>query len=199
MFGMEFYVDPSRCIGCQACLKACEECETHRGVSMINFDFMDRARDHRHCRVRLLALRRSHLRPGLPRRRDQEIRGRHGRLVAQAALHRLLQLRAGLPLRDSEAGSRVRADDEVRHVLRPHVGGQAPDVRHRLPQPGAGLRHAGEHRRDRREKPVNTFWFGNQKITTKVYMMAPAGTDAIAIDVADYTWEGEHEAVPQAF
>ena len=42
MFGYEFYVDPSRCIGCQSCLKACEECETHRGVSMINFDYLDR-------------------------------------------------------------------------------------------------------------------------------------------------------------
>lgn len=42
MFGYEFYVDPSRCIGCQACVKACEECETHRGVSMINFDYLDR-------------------------------------------------------------------------------------------------------------------------------------------------------------
>jgi hypothetical protein len=41
----------------------------------------------------------------------------------------------------------------------------------------------------RREKPVNTFRFGNQEVTTKVYMMAPADTDAIAIDVADYTWE----------
>jgi len=51
----------------------------------------------------------------------------------------------------------------------------------------------------RREKPVNTFWFGNQKITTKVYMMAPADAGEIAIDVADYTWEGENELVPQAF
>src|SRR3954470_13410865 len=42
MFGYEFYLDPSRCIGCQSCLKACEECETHRGISMINFDFVDR-------------------------------------------------------------------------------------------------------------------------------------------------------------
>src|SRR5512142_648748 len=42
MYGMEFYVDPSRCIGCQSCVKACEECETHRGHSMINFDFIDR-------------------------------------------------------------------------------------------------------------------------------------------------------------
>jgi len=51
----------------------------------------------------------------------------------------------------------------------------------------------------RREKPVNTFWFGNQKITTKVYMMAPAAAESIAIDVADYTWEGENEVVPAAF
>jgi len=42
MGGYEFYVDPSRCIGCQSCVKACEECETHRGKSMINFDFLDR-------------------------------------------------------------------------------------------------------------------------------------------------------------
>ena len=42
MFGYEFYVDPSRCIGCRSCLQACEECETHRGESMINFDFIER-------------------------------------------------------------------------------------------------------------------------------------------------------------
>ena len=88
MFGMEFYVDPSRCIGCQSCLKACEECDTHRGVSMINFDFVDRQRDHRHGGLRLLALRQSDLRAGLPGGRDQEVRGRHRRLVAEAALHR---------------------------------------------------------------------------------------------------------------
>jgi len=41
----------------------------------------------------------------------------------------------------------------------------------------------------RREKPVNTFFFGNQKITTKVYIMAPANRDAIALDVVDYMWE----------
>ena len=32
MYGYEFYVDPSRCIGCQSCVKACEECDTHRGI-----------------------------------------------------------------------------------------------------------------------------------------------------------------------
>src|SRR5581483_11023749 len=36
------HVDGSRCIGCRSCLQACEECETHRGKSMINFDYIER-------------------------------------------------------------------------------------------------------------------------------------------------------------
>ena len=39
----EFFLDPSRCIGCQACVQACGECETHRGVPMIHLDYVDRA------------------------------------------------------------------------------------------------------------------------------------------------------------
>ena len=43
MFGYEFYVDPVALhrLPARAC-KACEECETHRGQSMINFDFIER-------------------------------------------------------------------------------------------------------------------------------------------------------------
>ena len=47
-----------------------------------------------------------------------------------------------------------------------------------------------EMARSRREKPVNTFWFGKQQITTKVFMMAPPGTDEMVLDVTDYMWEG---------
>jgi Fe-S-cluster-containing dehydrogenase component len=39
----EFFIDPSRCIGCQACVQACSECDTHRGRSMIHLDFIDRS------------------------------------------------------------------------------------------------------------------------------------------------------------
>jgi Fe-S-cluster-containing dehydrogenase component len=38
-----FAVDHSRCIGCRACVQACAECDTHRGVSMIHLDTVDRS------------------------------------------------------------------------------------------------------------------------------------------------------------
>jgi Fe-S-cluster-containing dehydrogenase component len=40
---LHFFVDPSRCIGCQACVQACSECDTHRGESMIHLEYLDRA------------------------------------------------------------------------------------------------------------------------------------------------------------
>jgi len=40
---LHFFIDPSRCIGCQSCMQACSECDTHRGESMIHLEFIDRA------------------------------------------------------------------------------------------------------------------------------------------------------------
>ena len=40
---LEFFIDPNRCIGCQACVQACSECDTHRGESMIHLEYVDRS------------------------------------------------------------------------------------------------------------------------------------------------------------
>ncbi|MDD5542591.1 MAG: 4Fe-4S ferredoxin [Acidobacteriia bacterium] len=37
-----FYIDASRCIGCQSCVQACGECESHKGHSMIHLEYLDR-------------------------------------------------------------------------------------------------------------------------------------------------------------
>jgi Fe-S-cluster-containing dehydrogenase component len=37
-----FFIDPNRCIGCQACVQACTECDTHRGKTMIHLEYIER-------------------------------------------------------------------------------------------------------------------------------------------------------------
>ena len=38
------FIDPGRCIGCQACVAACRECDSHRGRTMIHLDYVDEGR-----------------------------------------------------------------------------------------------------------------------------------------------------------
>src|SRR5262245_61596988 len=41
MMGRTLFIDAGRCIGCQACVAACRECDSHRGKSMISLDYID--------------------------------------------------------------------------------------------------------------------------------------------------------------
>jgi Fe-S-cluster-containing dehydrogenase component len=43
MSELAFFIDYSRCIGCRACVQACEECDTHRGRSMIHLETIMRS------------------------------------------------------------------------------------------------------------------------------------------------------------
>ena len=42
MSELAFFIDYSRCIGCQACMHACAECDTHRGTSLIHLETIER-------------------------------------------------------------------------------------------------------------------------------------------------------------
>jgi Fe-S-cluster-containing dehydrogenase component len=191
MFGYEFYVDPSRCIGCQSCLEACEECETHRGVSMINFDFIDRpdsigtaAYVCFHCEDPTCA----QVCPA-----DAIKVGEDG--IVQSALkprcigclNCVLACPFGIPKIVPEYDQMMKCD---MCYDRTSIG-RKPMCATVCPSQALAYVSPAEIAVLRREKPINTFYFGEQKVVTKVYMMAPAEREFLSVDVLDYTWERE--------
>ena len=196
MHGYEFFVDPSRCIGCQACIKACEECETHRGVSMINFDYLDRPNSIAsaafvcfHCEDPTCA----EVCPA-----DAIKIGEDG--VVQSSLKSrciacsncVLACPFGIPKLVPEYEQMMKCDmcyDRTSADKRPMCATVCPSQALAYVRPE-------QIARTRREKPVNSFRFGQQTVATKVFMMAPAGQDEISIDVIDYMWEEGFHAAP---
>jgi len=190
MFGYEFYVDPSRCIGCQACVNACAECDTHRGYPMIHVDYLDRGASI--ATVPMVCMHCDDPTCAQVCPADAIKQGEDG--VVHSALkprcvacsNCVLACPFGVPKMQSELELMMKCDmcyDRTSAGLRPMCATVCPSQALAYVKPEA-ITH-------RREVPTNVFQFGRQTVTTRVFYMVPPSTPAVEIDVVDYLWEGE--------
>ena len=193
MFGYEFFIDPSRCIGCRSCLQACEECETHRGKSMINFDYLDRAQSISTIAMVCMHCDEPTCAQVCPA--DAIKKGEDG-IVHSALKPRciacnncVLACPFGIPKMMEPEQQMMKCDmcyDRTSVGKRPMCATVCPSQALAYIRPeDAALRRA---------RPSNVFHFGNQTVTTRVAMMLPAQFDSVSVDVVDYMWEGEQPA-----
>ena len=188
MIQREFFIDYSRCIGCQACVQACAECDTHRGTSMIHLETIERLDSVQtapqvcmHCEDPVCA--RVCPADAIKKTPDGVVQSSlKPRCIACSNC--VVSCPFGVPKYMAEFEQMMKCDmcyDRSSVGKKPMCATVCPSQALAYITPEEASR--------RREKPVNTFWFGSQRITTEVFMMAPEGTESVAIDVADHTWE----------
>jgi len=172
---------------------ACGECESHKGVSMIHVDYLDRQNSIAtvptvcmHCEEPTCAL----VCPA-----DAIKRGEDG--VVRSALKArciacsncVLACPFGVPKVHIEQELMMKCDmcyDRTSADLRPMCATVCPSqALSYVPPPKIAA--------DRREHPVDLFIFGNESVKTKVFMMMPTEQPAAAVDVIDYMWEARED------
>ena len=189
MHGYEFYVDASRCIGCQSCVAACAECGTHRGHSMIHLDFIDRRNTIATAPMVCMHCEDPTCAQVCPA--DAIKRGEDG--VVRSALKArcigcsncVLACPFGVPKIYPEQELMMKCDmcyDRTSADLRPMCATVCPSQ---------ALLYARPAEVRRRERPVSLFRFGEQAVKTMVRVMLPADSTELTMDVADYMWSGE--------
>ncbi|MCG3118027.1 MAG: NAD(P)H-quinone oxidoreductase subunit I, chloroplastic [bacterium] len=181
---MEFFIDLGRCIGCQACVQACTECDTHKGQSMIQLDYLDRANSTQtvpvicmHCDSPTCA----EVCPAdaIKKTEDGVVQtARKPRCIA--CNNCVLACPFGVPKMNTPMNLMMKCDmcyDRTSVGLKPMCASVCPSQALFF-----GTREEIERLRPR-SKPVNRFQFGGQIITTKVKMLAPKDTPADAVDI----------------
>jgi Fe-S-cluster-containing dehydrogenase component len=180
----EFFVDPSRCIGCNACVQACAECDTHKGQSMIQLDYIDRNVSTQtvpvvcmHCDSPTCA----EVCPAdaIKRTADGVVQtARKPRCIA--CNNCVLACPFGVPKMNSAASLMMKCDmcyDRTSVGLKPMCASVCPSQALFY-----GTREEIERLRPR-SQPTNSFQFGRQTITTKVNMMVPRQVHVRLVDV----------------
>ncbi|MGE0039600.1 MAG: 4Fe-4S dicluster domain-containing protein [Vicinamibacterales bacterium] len=181
---LEFFVDPARCIGCQACIQACTECDTHKGQAMIQLDMLDREGSTQtvpvvcmHCESPTCA----EVCPAdaIKRTEDGVVQtARKPRCIA--CNNCVLACPFGVPKMHSRMGLMMKCDmcyDRTSVGLKPMCASVCPSqaLAFGTREEMARLRpHAA---------PVNAFQFGSQTVRTRVNMMVPARAAGEIVDV----------------
>ena len=196
MSGYEFYIDPSRCIGCRSCESACAECETHRGYPMIHVDYLDRS--HTIATVPMVCMHCdepacAQVCPADAIKKDEDGIV-HSSLKPRciACSNCVLACPFGIPKMMTRFEQMMKCDmcyDRTSVGKRPMCATVCPSQALAFVPPETIAR-------ERREKPANVFFFGKQKVTTKVFVMIPPDRDSLSVDVADYMWEGKTLSAP---
>jgi Fe-S-cluster-containing dehydrogenase component len=187
---MEFFIDPNRCIGCNACVQACAECDTHRGYSMIQLDYIDREQSTQtvplvcmHCDTPTCA----EVCPAdaIKRTGDGVVQSaRKPRCIA--CNNCVLACPFGIPKMNSGMNLMMKCDlcyDRTSVGLKPMCASVCPSQALFF-----GTRSEVEALRPL-SRPVNTFRFGAQTITTQVNMMVPVAEPLSQVDVTAAMYE----------
>jgi Fe-S-cluster-containing dehydrogenase component len=181
---MEFFIDPARCIGCQACVHACSECETHRGHSMIHLEYVDRSESVQTVPVVCMHCDSPTCADVCPA--DAIKRSGDGRVLTArkprciACSNCVLACPFGVPKMKGEIDLMMKCDmcyDRTSTGRRPMCATVCPS---------GALTYATRDEVERlrkRSRPVNRFQFGRQAITTKVHMMVPRSSPVEQVDV----------------
>ena len=186
-----FFIDPSRCIGCQSCVNACSECETHRGHSLIHVDFIDR--ESTIATVPMVCMHCEDPTCAQVCPADAIKKTPDG--VVQSSLkprciacsNCVLACPFGIPKVMIEMEQMMKCDmcyDRTSEGLKPMCATVCPSQALFF-----GTREQIELLRPR-SIPTNQFRFGQQTITTKVNMMLPKSGKAEYVDVTQAMGEG---------
>jgi Fe-S-cluster-containing dehydrogenase component len=179
-----FFVDPRRCIGCQACIQACTECDTHKGQSMIQLDFIDRANSTQTAPMICMHCNSPTCAEVCP---ADAIKVTEDGIVQTARKPRciacnncVLACPFGVPKMNTPMNLMMKCDmcyDRTSVDLKPMCASVCPSQALFY-----GTLEEIEQLRPQ-SRPVHSFQFGLQLITTKVQMMVPTAIPAEQVDV----------------
>lgn len=181
---MAFFVDPSRCIGCQACVQACSECDTHKGVSMIHLETINRSESIQTVPVICMHCDSPTCAEVCPadaiKKSDDGVVHTARKPRCIACSNCVMACPFGVPKMMDEQALMMKCDmcyDRTSVGKRPMCATVCPSQALYY-----GTRAELDALRPR-SRPVNEFQFGAQTITTKVTMLVPMTSEVTNIDV----------------